>query len=434
MTASDLIAAVATPLGEGGIGVVRVSGDHPEVLLPMLSLSGLPPPRRATVCRFTDAAGETIDEGLVVHFPAPHSFTGEAVLELHAHGGAVVLQRLLDRCLELGGRVATAGEFTLRAYLNNKLDLLQAEAVADLISAHSAAAARAAAASLTGEFSRRVNQFGERLRQFRANLEGGLDFSDDDAGVPTPEAVVAETGRLADGLQQLLDCARQGAILTRGVEVVILGAPNVGKSSLFNRLAGEPAAIVNETPGTTRDIIERTIDLGGVGLRLADGAGIRGSDDAIEREGMERINERLQRATLILSLFTADIPAVPIRHGTPALLVENKIDLTTRPAGIREGVVALSAKTGEGVDGLVGMMRSTIGLGAAEVPFSARQRHLNLLRRALDFVRRAGDDAASPELAAAWLREAQTPLTEMLGVCDEETLLGDIFSRFCVGK
>lgn len=447
----DVIAAVATPAGAGGIGIVRVSGGDLSPLLAEGVLLSCPrlPPRRAVHCRFLEADGAMIDEGLALYFPAPTSFTGEAVLELHAHGGMVVLQRLLARCLQLGARHAEPGEFTLRAYLNRKLDLAQAEAVADLINAGSAAAARAAARSLAGEFSAAVTGFTARLRALRVGMEGDLDFSEEDthaAAAPASDdaAAAADIAALLDELDVLLRRTQRGARLSAGVEVVLVGAPNAGKSSLLNRLAGEAAAIVSDEPGTTRDLVERQVVIDGLTMRLTDTAGLRESGGAVEQEGVRRALVRLQNADVVLRLATAELPPPPLpslspqapqahqAHQARLLEIRNKIDLSGEAAGRRGEVHYLSAKTGEGVEALRQALCEAAGGAPQEADFSARARHVAALQAAHALLRQAR--GAPPEVAAAWLREADGELQKITGRYDEEDLLGDIFSTFCIGK
>lgn len=429
----DTIAAVATPAGSGGVGVVRISGADLAPLLPVLAAPQLPPPRRAVRRQFVEEDGSLIDEGLVLYFPAPHSFTGEAVLELHAHGGAVVMQRLLARCVQCGARLAAPGEFTLRAYLNEKLDLAQAEALADLINAGSVAAARAAARSLSGAFSAAVAQVQAQLRRVRVAVESDLDFSDDDALTPDAAAAAGEVAALAAALDALLQQAEVGARLTAGVEVVVAGAPNVGKSSLLNALAGEEAAIVSDAPGTTRDLIERQVVVDGLTLRLTDTAGLRETQAAVEQEGIRRARARLTQADVVLLLSTADTLPPPLPPLQAVVLpVVNKIDLSGAAAGEREGVCHISATSGAGLPALRAALCAAAGVTPHEAPFSARARHLAALKAAQGYVQQAL--AAPPEVCAAWLRDADAQLQSITGTYDEEDLLGDIFSSFCVGK
>lgn len=428
----DLIAAVATPAGAGGIGIVRASGGNVSPLAALLAAGRLPPPRQAVRSGFLDEAQEAIDSGLALYFRAPHSFTGEDVLELHAHGGAVVMQRLLARCVQLGARLAQPGEFTLRAYLNSKIDLAQAEAVADLINAGSAAAAKAAARSLAGEFSAVVEDFTQRLRRARVAIESELDFSEEDiSGAP---AAAGQLPPLLAALEQLIGRAQQGVRLASGVDVVIAGAPNVGKSSLLNRLAGEEAAIVSGEAGTTRDLVERQIVVDGLVMRATDTAGLHDAAAPVEQEGIRRARQRLQQADIVLCVSTAGAPLPPLPDLQAAQLkICNKIDLSGEAAGERGGVHYLSAKTGAGMDELRRALCAAAGYAPDTSAFSARGRHVAALCAARDCVRQAAESAL-PEVAAAWLRDADGHLQAISGGYSEEDLLGEIFSTFCIGK
>ncbi len=459
---SDPIAAIATAPGRGGIGIVRVSGAD---LAPVLEgVLGPAPaqrlqPRRATFARFLDATGRPIDEGLALLFPAPHSYTGEIVLELQGHGGPVVLQLLLARCLEagrpIGLRIATPGEFTRRAFLNDRLDLAQAEAVADLIDASTEAAARSASRSLTGEFSRRITALVEALLELRTLVEATLDFPEEE--IDFLQAADAR-GRLAAIRQQLDDVmarSRQGAVLRDGLNVVLVGAPNVGKSSLLNALAGEEVAIVTPVAGTTRDRIVQPVAVHGILLNVIDTAGLRPTEDPVERLGIERTLAEVARADVILHLVDAAAPAADAevlaqvtRHagrGVPLLTVTNKIDLIGL-APRREGDrVWLSAKTGAGLDGLREALLEVAGWSASttgEDVFLARERHLQALARAQEHLSAAaaqldaehGYGNAYLELFAEELRLAGQRLGEITGEVTADDLLGRIFSRFCIGK
>ena len=430
----DLIAAVATPAGAGGIGIVRASGAGLSRLTALFPDPVMPPPRCARQRRFVAADGALIDDGLALYFPAPASFTGEDVLELHAHGGVFIMQRLLTRCLQLGARLAEPGEFTLRAYLNDKLELPQAEALADLINAGSEAAATAAARALAGEFSAAVAAFSARLRALRATIESDLDFSDDDAltaDAATASAAVA--GELLPALEALLEQTRQGARLACGADVVIAGAPNVGKSSLLNRLAQQDAAIVSDTPGTTRDTIERDLVIDGLPLRLTDTAGLRAEAAAVEQEGIRRAQVRLAAADVVLCLSTAELPPPLLQTAAARLEVCNKIDISGEAAGFNDGVYYISAKTGAGIATLQQAICAAVGYLPETAGFSARLRHVAALEAVRENLQQAAA-AALPEVAAAWLRSADENLLAISGSYDDEDLLGDIFSRFCVGK
>jgi tRNA modification GTPase len=438
----ETIVAIATPPGRGGIGVVRVSGPGARAIARALGGS-LPPPREARLVTFRDAAGAAIDRGLLLFFPAPHSFTGEDVLELHAHGGPVVLGALVRRACGLGARPARAGEFSERAFLNGKLDLTQAEAVADLIAASSEAQARAALRSLDGEFSRRVTALVQTLVRLRVEVEAAIDFAEDaaeSAALPKLENLLVEAGaRYA----ALLAAARRGARLTRGLHVVIAGAPNVGKSSLLNALAGSDRAIVTAVPGTTRDVLREAIVLDGVELTLADTAGLRESEDVVEGEGIRRARAELARADLVLQVVAADAPANPMAAppvGVACIRIVNKIDLAGvaphREQGPPGVTIALSARTGAGLDLLRAELRRAATGDGLEDAFSARDRQVQALERAGAHLAaaRAALVTATPELVAEDLRAAQQALGEITGTFTSEDLLGAIFSTFCVGK
>ncbi len=441
------IAAVATPPGSGGIGVLRVSGPAAADIATQL-LGSVPQPRHAHFTTFRKANGQAIDQGLLLYFPAPHSYTGEDVVELHGHGSPLLLDMLLQRVCELGARLAQPGEFSARAFLNGKLDLLQAEAVADLITAGSEAAARAALRSLEGEFSRRVQQLQDALTVLRVQIEAAIDFPEDDIDFLADPGLLQQHQALCKSLQKLLSEARHGAQLVAGLHVVIVGRPNTGKSSLFNALAACERAIVTAVPGTTRDVIEVNLQLDGVQLTLADTAGLRDSNDPIEREGLRRTTQELARADLLLLIsdkahLEEDERALVTRvTGKECLSVLNKIDLDdTQPARLEhDGKVriALSACTGAGLDLLRRELRQRAGAeSAGEHTFSARSRHLLALQRTLSAVLDTGQllrEQRAGELVAEGLREAQQALGEITGKIIPDDLLGAIFSSFCIGK
>lgn len=442
---SETIVAVATPNGRGGIGVVRVSGGATRAIATAMCGVDLQP-RRARIVSFADAVGATIDRGLALFFPAPHSFTGEDVLELHAHGSPVVLDALVQRACGLGARPARAGEFSERAFLNGKLDLAQAEAVADLIAAHSQAQAHAAMRSLDGEFSRRVEALVQTIVRLRVEVEAAIDFSEDaseSASLPRLERLFAAAGEQFDAL---LIATRNGVRLTRGMHAVIVGAPNVGKSSLLNALAGSDRAIVTDIPGTTRDVLREAVVFDGVELTLADTAGLRESADVVEGEGIRRARAELARADLVLIVVEhagaraleavlAEVPASVAR-----IVVSNKIDLAgSVPARSEiDGMVtiALSARTGAGLDLLRDELKRIAAGDETEGAFSARSRHVFALERAGAHLAAARSALAStsPELMAEDLRAVQQALGEITGTFTSEDLLGAIFSTFCVGK
>lgn len=427
--------------------MIRISGQGAEGLA--LALTGRRlKPRHATHVVFLDAAGQSLDEGLVLFFPGPHSFTGEDVVELHGHGGPAVLQALLSRCLELGARLAQAGEFTRRAYLNGKLDLAQAEAVADLIDASSQEAARAALRSLSGEFSRHVRTLQNTLTELRMRVEASIDFPEEDDVVRVEMAQVANgLLRTLAALDEVLAAARQGALLREGVNVVLIGQPNVGKSSLLNALAGDEIAIVTEVAGTTRDAILQEVQIEGVGFHLIDTAGLRATVDPVEKIGIARAWAAIERAAIALLLVDAQhglgsaeqdiVRRLP--PGIARLNVHNKIDLAGEaPRVVQTGDAAevwLSAKTGEGIPLLRRELLRLAGWQpAGEGGFMARARHLAALNRARSHLLKAAELGEQLELQAEELRLVQGALSEITGEFSPDDLLGEIFSRFCIGK
>ncbi|AVZ80484.1 tRNA uridine-5-carboxymethylaminomethyl(34) synthesis GTPase MnmE [Zoogloeaceae bacteirum Par-f-2] len=443
----DTIAAIATAPGRGGIGVVRVSGSN---LLPFVrALCGREPaPRVATFARFLDADGAAIDEGLVLFFPAPRSFTGEDVVELQGHGGPVVMQMLLTRCLALGARLAEPGEFTKRAFLNGKLDLAQAESVADLIEASTTAAARSAVRSLSGAFSAEVNRIRDALIDLRMLVEATLDFPEEEIDFLERTDAFGRLAAVRQDLEALLARARQGALLRSGLNVVLVGPPNVGKSSLLNCLAGDERAIVTDIAGTTRDALRETIEIEGIPLHIIDTAGLRDTTDAVERIGIARTWREIERADVILRMQEAggSLDAETVASIDAALppqveriRVVNKIDLIGAPPERiqnEQGVtLTLSARTGQGVDLLRAELLRVVGWQAqGEDLVLARERHLAALRGALDHLRMAAQQIDALELFAEELRLAQNCVSEITGAFTPDDLLGVIFSRFCIGK
>jgi tRNA modification GTPase len=445
---TDTIAAIATPAGRGGIGIVRVSGPAvPEIAAGVLGR--LPPPRQALLWPFADAGGAQLDTGLALFFPAPHSFTGEDVLELHGHGGPVVLSLLLKRVCELGARIARPGEFSERAFLNDKLDLAQAEAIADLIDSGSEQAARAAMRSLRGEFSRRVHELVELLVALRMYVEAAIDFPDEELNFLSDGKVVERLATIRVRFEALDAAAVQGSLLREGRCVVIAGRPNAGKSSLLNRLAGHEAAIVTEIPGTTRDLLREYINLDGLPLHVVDTAGLRDTDNVVEQEGVRRAWEAIRSADQVLLVvddccgFSAEDTRSLERFpaNLPVTLIYNKIDITERQPELNNGgasaYVALSAKTGAGVDLLKDHLKAVAGFrDTLEDSFIARRRHLQALERArqhlADAQLRLAEGAG--ELLAEELRLAQLCLSEITGEFSSEDLLARIFSSFCIGK
>jgi tRNA modification GTPase len=448
MLRDDTIAAIATPPGRGGVGIIRISGPAAAEIGKRLS-GVLPAPRRAVLARFGNIHGEALDEGLVLFFPGPHSFTGEDVIELHGHGGPVVLDLLLQSVLAAGARHAEAGEFSRRAYLNDKLDLTQAEAIADLIDSGSAAAARAALNSLRGEFSTRVHRLVEMLTDLRSYVEAAIDFPDEDVDFLSDKALERRCNELDLEFSDLRACARQGSLLREGMSVVIAGPPNAGKSSLLNALAGYEAAIVTEVPGTTRDVLREQIAIDGLPLHVIDTAGLRETRDLVEIEGIRRARAELERAdrALILVDATADLERAirtlldGLGMAIPVTIIVNKIDLLGAEPRIESGAVTrvyISALTGAGVDLLREHLKACIGFEPVGTSaLSARRRHLDALARGeahfREAVRQLADFRAG-ELMAEELRYAQQALAEITGEFGSEDLLGRIFSSFCIGK
>jgi len=440
---TETIAAIATPPGRGGVGIVRVSGPDAKTIARALT-GRLPEPRYATFCIFKNAAGETIDEGIALYFPGPASFTGEDVLELQGHGGPVVMDRLLQACLQAGARMARAGEFSERAFLNGKIDLAQAEAVADLIEAGSDESARAAMRSLTGEFSREINGINQALIELRMYVESAIDFPEEEIDFLSEGGVEQKLAAIASQLDALFDRCRQGRMLREGITVVLAGAPNAGKSSLMNALAREDTAIVSDIPGTTRDLLREHVHLNGLPVHLVDTAGLRESTDAIEAEGVRRAQAALAQADLVLFLYddtaaAPDVSKVGVPAGVPVIAVANKVDLSGRdPGKCGEDCVAISVKTGAGTDTLIAEIERRVGFQPeATGSFSARRRHLDALSRARQHLQQGQAQLGSVkagELLAEDLLLAQQALSEVTGEFTSDDLLGEIFSSFCIGK
>jgi len=444
--ATDTIAAIATPPGRGGIGIVRVSGQD---LLPFVqALTGKQPaPRRAAIADFLAADGAPLDRGLILYFSAPHSFTGEDVLELHGHGGPVVMHALLARCVELGARLAEPGEFSRRAFENDKIDLAQAEGIADLIEAATAQAARAALRSLTGEFSRAVHALTDALAELRSLIEATLDFPDEEIDPLADTDIIPRLAQLRVDLATLRARAREGSVLRSGMTVVLAGLPNVGKSSLLNRLAGEERAIVTEIAGTTRDAVRETIQVEGIPLHIIDTAGLRETEDVVEKLGIERSWREIGQADVILQIVDARAGVTPadravaarLPAGIERLVVENKADLAQRESGRHElhGTVhlTLSAKSGAGVKLLHDELLRVAGWrGHGEDALLARARHLEALVDADARLSAAAAQLDQLELAAEELRLAQEALSGITGEFTADDLLGMIFGKFCIGK
>ena len=446
MYVRDTIAAVATAPGRGGIGIVRVSG--PDVVSVATAVTGLvPEPRYAAYCRFKGADGATIDEGIALYFKGPDSFTGEDVLELQGHGGPVVLDMLLNRILETGVRIAEPGEFTQRAFLNDKIDLAQAEAIADLIDSGTQLAARGAMRSLQGEFSRRISRLLTRVIELRIYVEAAIDFPEEEIDFLSDERIESQLHEVKRTLMLILDEAHAGALLSEGASVVLVGKPNAGKSSLMNAMTGRETSIVTHIPGTTRDIVHESLQLDGIPLRMIDTAGIRESTDVVESEGVRRAVKAVQEADLVVALVDASLAPAErqadlaeldeLLHGD-AIVVFNKIDLLEPGQELPPRGLAVSVKTGEGMAPLKAALKRQLGVEAElEGGFTARTRHLNALSAALVAIE-AGEAAlvelAAGELLAEELSECQKALGRITGEFTADDLLGEIFSSFCIGK
>lgn len=446
---TDTIAAIATPPGRGGVGMVRISGR----LVPSIAsevLGNLPEPRHAALRIFRDADGEMLDGGLALYFPAPNSFTGEDVLELHGHGGPVVMDMLLSRVLGLGARVAQPGEFTQRAFLNDKIDLTQAEAIADLIDSGSSQAARAALRSLQGEFSVAIHSLTEAVTETRMHVEAAIDFPEEEVDFLADNALHARIAATIELCEQITAKAQQGALLREGMTVVIAGRPNAGKSSLLNRLAGYEAAIVTDIPGTTRDVLRERIHIDGMPLHIADTAGLREDADVVEAEGIRRARSEMTRADRILYVIdatralddegmTAELASLPAE--IPVTVVLNKIDLAQARSRYEQSQpprLHVSATSGDGIDLLREHLKECMGFqGAGTGTISARRRHLDALDRAyahLHEAQRQLMEKRAGELMAEELRQAQHCLGEITGEFTPDDLLGRIFTTFCIGK
>ncbi|MFW5816431.1 MAG: tRNA uridine-5-carboxymethylaminomethyl(34) synthesis GTPase MnmE [Wenzhouxiangella sp.] len=438
---ADTICAVATPPGRGGVGMIRLSG--PDAFSVAQRISGpLPAPRQAALRKFRDPGGQALDEGLVLAFPGPCSFTGEDVVELHAHGSPVVLELLIAACVASGARRAGPGEFSQRAFLNERMDLAQAEAVADLIAASTEKAARAARRSLEGEFSRRVDGLAEALTELRVWIEAALDFPDEDVDFLDEGDVLSRVEALREQLAELLERADGGRLLNDGIHIAIIGPPNAGKSSLLNALSRRDSAIVTATPGTTRDVLRETVSIAGLSITLADTAGLRETRDTIEAEGVRRARREMGAADLVFWVVDSSLPEAQPPPGlppeVPLIRIHNKIDLAGQPPREHQRSVWLSAATGEGLALLEALVIRELGLkDSAGSEFSARQRHVDQLKRALELVdhgRAELSASASGELLAEDLRAAAEALGEITGKISADALLGRIFSSFCIGK
>ncbi|MNU96921.1 tRNA modification GTPase MnmE [compost metagenome] len=446
LSSSETIVAIASGAAAGGVGMLRVSGPQSLRIAVALGCPSLKP-RHAHYAKFRDAADDVIDDGIALYFPGPRSFTGEDVVELQGHGSPVVLRQLLARCIELGARQARAGEFSERAFLNGKLDLAQAEAIADLISAGDVRAARAARRSLDGVFSRRVEEVGEQLVRLRIHVEAAIDFADEPLDTLGGAQVRAGVEQARALLTQLRVDAERGRKLRDGLHAVLIGPPNAGKSSLLNALAGSERAIVTDIAGTTRDTLRETIRIDGLELELVDTAGLREGGDAIEREGMRRARAEMQRADLAIVVLDARDPEAgrqaigdAAAQATRQLWIFNKSDLLPQwPQDLSEDSIALSAANGQGLDQLHARLREIASDGAGEGmqgEFSARLRHVEAIISAGEHLEMAATQLQYDhlELAAEELRLAHDALGEITGRMTADDLLGKIFSSFCIGK
>jgi tRNA modification GTPase len=439
---SDTIVAAATPPGTGGVGIVRVSGEQTEQIARTL-LGSLPEPRTATLKTFRSGDGEILDTGIALYFPAPSSFTGESVLELHGHGGPLVISMLVDAIVAAGARTARPGEFSERAFLNDKLDLVQAEAIVDLINAGTTQAARAALRSLSGTFSAAVHALAEQLIRLRMHVEAAIDFPEEEIDFLSDELLLQRLQECGEAFALLQEKAKQGRVLRDGFQVVIVGKPNAGKSSLLNLLSGQDAAIVTEVAGTTRDILREQLNIDGLAVELIDTAGIRDNPDRVEAEGIRRAREAMKGADAVLWIQDATSPDPealdePLPNKVPVTIIRNKIDLCEQPPPSSDGAIQLSAKTGAGVDALRQHIRELAGHeNVGEGAFTARRRHLQALELAAAYFatgRTALEEARAGELLAEELRLSQQALGEITGVVTSDDLLGKIFSEFCIGK
>lgn len=446
VTTTDTIAAIATPPGNGGVGIIRLSGTQALAIAEQLLNHPISQPRQAYYRQFMDHDGSVIDNGMAIYFAAPASYTGEDILELQGHGGSVVLEMLLERVLQLGARLAQPGEFTQRAFLNNKMDLAQAEAVADLISSSTAQAVRSAQNSMQGVFSAQINQLLTELTRLRVYVEAAIDFSDEDIDFLSSAGIEAQLQQVLLTLEKIQASAQQGRLLHDGMTVVLAGKPNAGKSSLLNTLAGYEAAIVHEMAGTTRDVLKEKIHINGMPLHIIDTAGLRTSENAVEQEGIRRAQLEIEKADQVLLLIDIQDqapsnlpPTLPQRSLTK---VFNKIDTVNEQPRIiehqAETHIYLSVKTGQGIDLLRQHLKRCAGFSEnSEQVFIARKRHIIALDAAQQAVISALEllqSQQAPELIAEDLRQAQNSLATITGAFSSDDLLGEIFSSFCIGK
>ena len=430
------------------MGIIRLSGPAVKSIAEQIA-GKLPRPRYAGLSDFLDVDQQVIDQGLTLFFPAPNSFTGEDVLELQAHGGPVVMDMLLQRCLELGARLAEPGEFSERAFLNDKMDLAQAEAIADLIDSETTAAARLATRSLQGAFSQRINELVEAMIALRMYVEAAIDFPEEEIDFLSDKKITTDLDNIINKVAAVQDSATTGRLLRDGMSLVIAGRPNAGKSSLLNALAGVESAIVTELPGTTRDVLREHIQIEGMPLHLIDTAGLREASDVVEQEGVRRARQEMEKADRLLWVY--DAQQDPLHEGfdeallpqyIPVTFVRNKIDLASEQPGMKQtnqgAEISLSAKSGQGIDLLKTHLKECMGFQGSEgAEFIARRRHLDAISRALEFLQKGKYELQTHqagELLAEELRLSQMALSEITGVFTADDLLGEIFSSFCIGK
>ena len=458
---NDTIAAIATAAGKGGIGIVRLSGRNALAIAKQLVQADLAP-RHALFSSFINSDFEKIDEGIALYFPKPNSFTGEDVIELQGHGGAVVLNLLLAETIKLGARIARPGEFSERAFLNDKIDLVQAEAIADIIESRSETAAKSAMRSLSGEFSKKISTLTNDITKLRVYVEAAIDFPEEEVDFVSDGFVLNALNALNESIEAIWKQAKQGSLIRDGISVVIIGKPNAGKSSLLNLLAGDDLAIVNQRAGTTRDILREDIQIDGLPLRIIDTAGLRESDDEIEQEGIRRAKIEIEKADIVLFMRdsakeselcensgqTLDIIHQELSNfqitppnTTAFIVVNNKIDIKKLPPSINTNPhfteVYLSAKSGEGFDLFVNSLKEFCGFSESENNFVARSRHIEALDHARDYILQGKQqliDNQAGELLAEDLRQAQNYLGSITGTVSSDDLLGEIFSSFCIGK
>lgn len=440
---ADTIVAAATPPGTGGIGIVRVSGGQTERIARCI-LGSLPEPRTATYRSFRTAGGVKIDSGLAIYFPGPASFTGESILELHGHGGPLVVSLVVDAVVAMGAREAAPGEFSRRAFMNGKLDLAQAEAIVDLIGSGTAQAARAALRSLSGAFSQAVEVLAEQVMRLRMHVEAAIDFPEEEIDFLSDSGLLSRLEECAAAFEVLMDETRQGRLLRDGYQLVIVGKPNAGKSSLLNLLSGQDAAIVTEVAGTTRDILRERIDIDGLAVELVDTAGLRDDPDRIEEEGIRRARKAVESADAVLWIQDATDPDQDgideeLPRDIPVVIVRNKTDLSGEAAGpVGDDTINLSARTGAGTGALREKIRELAGYeNQGEGAFTARRRHMDALARGkahFETGRQALEERRAGELLAEELRLCQQALGEIAGTVSSDDLLGKIFSEFCIGK